>query len=121
MLTKITGRHMEVTEALRTYVDKKIPRLSKYNRIAEIEVVFANEAMVHKVEVIIKADNHQRFVVSHTAEDAYASLDSAIDKMERQLIRHKEKSRNRKRRTGAAEASADVIEAQDDIEENTTQ
>ena len=120
MLTKITGRHMEVTEALRSYVDKKVPRLSKCNRIAEIEVVFSNEAMVHKVEVIIKADHHQRFVVSQTAEDAYASFGSAIDKMERQLIRHKEKSRNRKGRTGAAEATAEVIEAQEVAEEDNS-
>jgi len=56
--------------------------------------------------------------VRHSEEDAYASLDAAIDKIERQLVRHKEKTRNRRGRTGAAEASVEVIEAQDTGEES---
>lgn len=118
MLIKITGRHMEVTEALRSYTEKKIDRLlNKYNRVSEIEIVFDNEAMVQKVEVIIKPDNHQRFVVHHAEADAYACLDAVIDKSERQLIKHKEKTRNRRNRTGAAEATAEAIESRSETEQ----
>jgi len=119
MLIKITGRHMEITEALRSYAEKKVSRVvNKYNRVSEIEVLFESEAMTQTVEIILKADNHQPFVVRHSEEDAYASLDAAIDKIERQLVRHKEKTRNRRGRTGAAEASVEVIEAQDTGEES---
>ena len=118
MLIKITGRHMEVTEALRSYTEKKIDRLlNKYNRVSEIEIVFDNEAMVQKVEVIIKLDNHPRFVVHHAEEDAYACLDAVIDKSERQLIKHKEKTRNRRGRIGAAEATAEAIESRSETEQ----
>ncbi len=113
MHTKITGRHMEVTEAMRSYVKKKIPRLNKYNRrISEMEVIVDGEGKNHKIEIIIKADNHQRFVANHRAEDAYACFDAALDKIERQLVKHKEKSRNHKGRVGAAEATAEIIESQ---------
>ena len=66
MHTKITGRHMEVTEAMRNYVKKKIPRLNKYHqRISEMEVIVDGEGKNHKIEIIIKADNHQRFKFAH--------------------------------------------------------
>jgi len=113
MHTKITGRHMEVTEAMREYVNKKLPRLKKYHRrISEIEIIVDGEGLHHKMEIIIKADNHQRFVANHRAEDAYACFDTALDKIERQLVKHKEKSRNHKGRTGAAEATAEIIDLQ---------
>ncbi len=112
MITKITGRHMEVTDAMRAYIDKKLARLAKYkNRFLEVEVVIGKEGASHKVEMILKVDNSSPFVVHHSGEDAYAVLDVAIDKIERQLIKHKEKIRNYKSRTGAAESTADAIES----------
>ena len=114
MNKKITGRHMEITEAMRDYVEKKIARLHKrYNRISEVEVVIDDEGQGHKVEIIAKVDNHQPFVVHHSCDDAYACVDSAVDKIERQLTRFKEKSRDRKGRSSMAEAAADVLEAKE--------
>ena len=112
MITKITGRHMEVTDAMRNYAQKKIAQLGKfYNRLSEIEVVMESEGVIHKVEIIISVDNHPPFVVRDSNQDAYACLDTAVDKIERQLNKHKEKLRNHRGRSGAAEASAEVIEA----------
>ena len=111
MLTKITGRHMELTDAIRNYAEKKITRLQKYHsKISEMEVIIDTQGNIHKVEIIAKTDHHQPFVVHVTDEDAYASLDRAVDKIERQLTKHKEKARSHKGRMGAAAASADVIE-----------
>ena len=53
MLTKITGRHMELTDAIRNYAEKKTARLQKYNRkISELEVIIDTEGGSHKVEII---------------------------------------------------------------------
>lgn len=118
MITKITGRHIEVTEAMRNYAEKKIGKLKKfYNRLSEIEVIIGSEGQSHIVEIIIRADNHQPFVVKQSNEDAYACLDGAVDKIERQLTRHKEKSRRRKGRTSASEATAEVMDAQSSRED----
>ena len=111
---------MELTDAMRSYVEKRISKLSKYyNRISEMEVVVAAEGQSHKVEIIVRADNHQPFVVHHSGSDAYACLDTAVDKIERQLTKFKEKSRNRKRRIGTAEVTADILEAQENKEAET--
>ena len=48
VLTKITGRHMEVTEAMRSYIEKKIAKLQRYyNRISEMEVIVEEEGLHH--------------------------------------------------------------------------
>jgi putative sigma-54 modulation protein len=104
---------MEVTDAMKAYVEKKITKLSKYyNRISETEVIIDKEGLSYKIEVIIKADNSHPFIVHHSAEDMYACVDFAIDKCERQLTKHKEKSRNRKGRVSAAEVAAEIIDAE---------
>lgn len=120
MMTNITARHMDLTEALKNYAEKKAQRLlNKYSRISEIEIVFNNEGSQQKVEIIVKIDNHQPFVVNHGEEDAYASLDIAVDKIDRQLGKHKDKRRSHKGRTGAAEATAEVIRSVEEKEEES--
>ena len=114
MRINIIGRHIDVTEAIHDYVEKKISRLSKYyNRISEIEVILDEEGLNKKVEILIKADHAQRFVVSESGEDLYACVDVGLDKIERQLTRLKEKSRKWKGRTGTSQATSDVLESQE--------
>ena len=115
MRINITGRHMELTDAIRDYTEKKTAKLSKYyNRISDLQVVMDTEGVTHTVEIIIKADHAQRFVVRESDEDLYACIDTSIDKIERQLTRHKEKSRIRKGRTGTAEAASNALEAREE-------
>lgn len=124
MLIKITARHMDVTDAIRSYVEKKLARVTKYyNRISEVEVILTEEGQGqrHKIEVIVRVDNHQPFVVHESGNDMYACVDLAVDKLERQLTKHKEKSRIHKGRTGAAEASADVLQNQEIQEEESNE
>lgn len=114
MRINITGRRIDVTDSIQEFVEKKLSRLSKYhNRISDIEVVLDEEGLTKKVEMIVKAEHAQRFVVNESGEDLYACVDVALDKVERQLIRFKEKTRNRKGRTGTSEATNAIIEAQE--------
>lgn len=114
MRINISGRHLEVTEAIHDYVEKKISRLSKYyNRISDIEVILDEEGLTKKIEIIIKADHAQRFVVSESGADLYACVDVGLDKIERQLTRFKEKARSRKGRTGTAQATSDVLDSKE--------
>ncbi|MCH9021527.1 MAG: ribosome-associated translation inhibitor RaiA [Planctomycetes bacterium] len=113
MRTNITGRRIEITDAIRQYVEKKTSRLSKYyNRISDIEVVIDLEGLQHTIEVILKVDHAHRFVVRESGEDLYACIDKSMDKVERQLTRRKERSRTRKGRVGTSQATSDFLEAQ---------
>ncbi len=113
MRINITGRHMDVTDALREFAQKKTSRLSKYhNRISDMEIVVDEEGLQKKCEIIVKVDHADPFIVNESGEDLYACIDMAVEKIERQLTRFKEKSRNRKGRTGTSGASTGTIEAQ---------
>ena len=112
MRMNVTGRHMEVTDAIRAYAEKKTAKLRKYHdHISEMEVILEGDGQRHKVEILVKADRHQPFIVNESGHDLYACLDNAVDKLERQLTKHKEISHHHKGRVGASEASVDAIEA----------
>ena len=97
MLVTISSRHMDVTEALKTFAEQKANKLTKYyDRIQEIEVIFDAGKDKTSVEMIVNAEHRNMFLAHHNEGDAYACIDACVDKLERQLSDHKKKVRNRK-------------------------
>ena len=97
MEIQVTGRHVEVPQEVRDYVQDKAGKLPRYyDRVHEIEVVFGHESEQFTAEMIVRADHRHTFVASETGPDTYALIDLCVEKLERQLTRHKEKRRNRK-------------------------
>lgn len=97
MLVTISSRHMDVTEALKTFAEQKANKLTKYyDRIQEIEVIFDAGKDKTSVEMIVNAEHRNMFLAHHNEGDAYACIDACVDKLERQLSDHKKKIRNRK-------------------------
>ncbi|MCF7957181.1 MAG: ribosome-associated translation inhibitor RaiA [Phycisphaerae bacterium] len=114
MRIKITGRHMEITDAIQAYAEKKVARLGKFhNRLSDIEVIFESTKLEKRVEIILKVDHHAPFVAQTSHEDAYACLDAAVDKIERQVNKFKEKTHKHKGQVSTAVASADVLDVQE--------
>ena len=104
----VTGRHVEVTNEVREYVETKASRLTKYyDRIHEIEVILDHESEQFSVEMIVRADRKHTFVSRATGPDTFALVDEIVVKLERQLTKHKEKNRNRK---GGVAADGTVAE-----------
>ena len=100
MLVTISSRHMDVTEALKTFAEQKANKLTKYyDRIQEIEVIFDAGKDQTSVEMIVNAEHRNMFLAHHNEGDAYACIDACVDKLERQLSDHKKKVRNRKHNT----------------------
>ena len=94
MQIQVTGRHVEVTDDVREYVRNKATKLPRYyDRIHEIEVVLGHESEQFTAEIIVRADRKHTFVARETGPDTFVLIDLVIDKLERQLIRHKEKRR----------------------------
>lgn len=98
MEIKVSGRHIDVTPAIREYASTKALKLPRYfDRIQEIDVVLDHgDHNQHLVEIITEAERADPFVARASGLDLYAAIDDAVDKMERQLTDHKEKLRNRK-------------------------
>lgn len=97
MEVKISGRHMSVSESLRQYCEEKSLKLTRfYDRIQSIEVVLDGKNGIHTAEMIVHTEHTDPFVASEQNTDAYAAIDLLVDKIERQLTRHKERVRNRK-------------------------
>jgi len=90
----VTGRHVEVTDDVREYVETKAGKLTRfYDRIHEIEVVLDHESEQFRAEMIVRAGNKHTFVASETGPDTFVLIDQITDKLERQLTKHKEKNR----------------------------
>lgn len=91
MQLNITGHHIEITPALRDFVNTKFAKLEQYfDRINQINVVLK----VEKVEQIADATlfvNGGELHATSEAEDMYAAIDLLIDKLARQLNKHKDK------------------------------
>ncbi|CAI8923089.1 ribosome hibernation-promoting factor, HPF/YfiA family [Methylocaldum szegediense] len=91
MQISITGHHVEVTEALRNYVLEKMQRIERhFDRIVDVHVVLAVEKLVQKAEATVQVDGASLFA-REEHEDLYAAIDGMVDKLDRQIIKHKEK------------------------------
>lgn len=102
----VSGRHVNVKDELREYAEEKIGKLPRfYDRIHEVELVFSQEKDQLSSELIVRIDNKHTFVATDMGTDEMGIVDSVIDKVERQLRRHKEKNRNHKH-DGKAELPA---------------
>jgi len=87
----VTGRHIEVTPALKGYAEKKVARFDRYlSNISEAVVTISVEKYRHKVEVLLKA-NGVLIQAEGITGDVYSSIDEVAEKLERQIKKYKEK------------------------------
>jgi putative sigma-54 modulation protein len=99
MQTNLTGRHVEITDALREHIDKKIGKLSSYSdHIIDVRVVLSVEKYRQFAEITISGRNNMHFHSREATDEMYVSIDKAIDKIERQLRRQTTKKRKTSRR-----------------------
>ncbi len=95
MQLNVSGHHVEVTTPLREYVVSKFERLQRhFDQITNTEVTLIVEKMVQKAEATLHISGAD-IVAAAESEDMYAAIDALADKLDRQLIKHKEKSRGR--------------------------
>jgi len=90
----ITGHHIDVTDSLRAYVTNKFVRLERhYERMTNVHVVLSVEKLIQKAEATIHTSGAELYADA-TSEDLYAAIDALVDKLDRQVVKHKEKTRN---------------------------
>jgi len=101
MQINLTGHHIEVTPPLREYVNSKIERLERhFDHVTNIHVVLSVEKLRHKAEATVHVSGGNLFADA-TQGDMYAAIDSLIDKLDRQVKKHKEKMTDHHRSEGS--------------------
>ena len=115
MKVEITGRHIEITPAIRTHIQKK---LGKFTRILGDDIIFHVVVGVEKerqnVEILLKS-RFLELTGKGSSNDLYNSVILAIEKLERQALKQKGKMIEGKRQKAAREKSATSRVAAEEI------
>ena len=91
MQINLSGHHVDITDSLRDYVDTKFTKLERhFDHINNVYVILNVEKLNQKAEATLHLDGGEVFATSEHS-DMYAAIDSLIDKLDRQVIKHKEK------------------------------
>ena len=91
MQINLTGHHVDITDSLRSYVNEKFGRLERhFDHINNVHVILSIEKLRQIAEANIHLNGGEIFANAE-ATDMYASIDSLVDKLDRQVIKHKEK------------------------------
>lgn len=91
MQISLTGHHVEITPALRDYAKSKMERLERhFDNVTNMHVILSVEKLRHKAEATVHL-NGGNLYADATHEDMYAAIDALVDKLDRQVKKHKEK------------------------------
>lgn len=102
MRIEVTGHQIDVTAALRSYVQDKFERLVRHSDEAlDVHVVLTVEKLQHKAEAKLLVPGNTLFADSH-ADTMYAAIDLLVDKLDRLLQKHKGKQHKHQRSEGIA-------------------
>jgi putative sigma-54 modulation protein len=93
MQMTISGHHLTITDPIRDYVTAKLSKLERhYEQITSVTVILTVDKLVQKAEATVHATGADLFANAEH-EDLYAAIDALSDKLDRQIIKHKEKHR----------------------------
>jgi putative sigma-54 modulation protein len=91
MQIDITGHHVDVTTALRSYVQNKFERLERhFDHVTGVHVVLTVAKLEHRAEATMNVSRGKLFADA-VQQDMYAAIDVLVDKLDRQVKKHKEK------------------------------
>lgn len=94
MNLNITGHHVEVTPALRDYVTGKVDKVIRhFDHVTSVHVILTVEKLVQKAEITLHVKGKDIHADSSDA-DLYAAIDKLIDKLDRQVLKYKDKNQD---------------------------
>jgi putative sigma-54 modulation protein len=104
MQLNLTGHHVDITDSLRNYVTEKLERLERhFDHVSNVHVILSVEKLEQKAEATVHISGADVFADA-VHEDMYAAIDALADKLDRQVLKHKEKIKTR-RNNGARGAA----------------
>jgi putative sigma-54 modulation protein len=95
MNLNMTGHHLEITPSIRDYVSSKMIRINRhFDHVIDVNMILTVEKLRQKIEANVHLSGKDIFVESESP-DMYAAIDLLVDKLDRQIIKHKEKVKNK--------------------------
>lgn len=103
MHVEITGHHLTVTPALNDYIREKITRLKRhFDQVLDIHFIMKVENQYNTVEGSLRMSGNHIFADAKDKDgNMYAAIDALTDKLDRQIIKHKEKTKSHHRAEGS--------------------
>ena len=94
MQLNLTGQHVDITDSLRDYVNSKFEKLTRhFDHMTNVHVILSIEKDRQKAEATVHASGADIFA-SDVSDNMYTAIDSLITKLDRQIIKHKDKIKN---------------------------
>ena len=91
MQVNVSGHHIEITPALKEHLNNKLGRIERhFDNVTSFHCILTVEKLRHKAEAKIHVTGSTIFAEA-VEEDMYAAIDSMVDKLDRQIVKHKEK------------------------------
>jgi putative sigma-54 modulation protein len=88
----LSGHHVDVTPAMRDYVTTKFTRITRhFDHVIDVNVILSVEKLKQKIEANVHLSGKDIFVECDDA-DMYAAIDALVDKLDRQILKHKERN-----------------------------
>jgi putative sigma-54 modulation protein len=96
----LTGHHVEITPSIRDYVVTKLERINRhFDHVIDVNVVMTVEKLDQKIEANVHLSGKDIHVQCNDG-DMYAAIDGLIDKLDRQILKHKERFQMGRHATG---------------------
>ena len=87
----LTGHHVDITPAIRDYVVAKLERVNRhFDHVIDVNVIMTVEKLDQKIEANVHLSGKDIHVQANDG-DMYAAIDGLIDKLDRQVLKHKER------------------------------
>lgn len=88
----ISGHQLEVTDALKSYARGKVQRLTEpFEKVIDVHVILGTEKLAQYAEATVNLRGKTLFAKAE-GQDVYAAIDGLMDKLDRQLVRYKERA-----------------------------
>jgi putative sigma-54 modulation protein len=95
MNLNVSGHHLEITPAIRSYVTEKLARITRhFDHVIDVSLILSVEKLDQKIEANVHVSGKDIFCECIDT-DMYAAIDGLVDKLDRQILRHKEKVTDR--------------------------
>lgn len=106
MQLNLTGHHIDITDALRNYVNDKMAKVERhFDNVTNVHVVLSVEKLRQKAEATVHVSGGTIFANAEH-EDMYAAIDALTDKLDRQVKKHKEKMKDHHKTDSALKTPA---------------